>query len=92
VPPLVCSLSPLRFAAALLLSTNADGAIENLLSTFHASLGYYSSAAVYYSIAPGAFLTPYIVGKLGPQLAMGIGALTYSLVSVKTNLLPVTSR
>eukprot|EP01052_Picozoa_sp_SAG31_P009861 SAG31_NODE_528_length_14438_cov_2.252877_4_plen_117_part_00 len=51
-------------------------AIENLLSTFHARLGYYSSAMVYYCISPGAFVAPWIIGKLGPQLAMGLGAIT----------------
>ena len=54
------------------------GAIENLLSTFHSTLGYYSSAMVYYAIGPGAFLSPVIVSKLGPQRAMGYGALTYT--------------
>ena len=58
------------------LLTWPDGAIENLLSTFHNQLGYYSSAMVYYAIAPGAFLSPVIISRLGSQLAMGIGALT----------------
>ena len=31
---------------------------------------------VYYAIAPGAFLSPVIISRLGSQLAMGIGALT----------------
>ena len=43
-------------------------------------LGYYSSAMVYYAIAPGAFLSPVIVSKLGTQLTMGVGALTYTAV------------
>jgi hypothetical protein len=33
---------------------------------------------VYYAIVPGAFVSPLIVGKLGPRLAMGFGALTYT--------------
>ena len=31
---------------------------------------------VYYAIAPGAFLSPVIISRLGSQLAMGRGALT----------------
>ena len=53
-------------------------AIENLLSTFHASLGYYSSAMVYYAVPAGALAAPAFVSKLGPRLAMGCGALTYT--------------
>ena len=67
---------PLRRCPKLKLLTWPDGAIENLLSTFHNQLGYYSSAMVYYAIAPGAFLSPVIISRLGSQLAMGIGALT----------------
>ncbi len=46
-------------------------------------LGYYSSAMVYYAIAPGAFLSPVIVSKLGTQLTMGVGALTYTAVCTR---------
>eukprot|EP01051_Picozoa_sp_SAG22_P000343 SAG22_NODE_8_length_37215_cov_120.960351_11_plen_242_part_00 len=33
---------------------------------------------VYYCVGPGAFVAPWIIGKLGPQLSMGLGALTYT--------------
>ena len=41
---------------------------------------------VYYAIAPGAFLSPVIVSKLGTQLTMGVGALTYTAVCSHTIL------
>ncbi len=45
---------------------------------------------VYYAIAPGAFLSPVIVSKLGTQLTMGVGALTYTAVCVQRKILALS--
>ena len=67
-----------RVTAGFFFTFAAYGAVESLLSSFHARLGYYSSAMVYYNLVIGSFFAPAVIGRLGPRLSMGLSALSYT--------------
>ena len=78
-----------RVTAGFFFTFAAYGAVESLLSSFHARLGYYSSAMVYYNLVIGSFFAPAVIGRLGPRLSMGLSALSYTACQCSCTLPPV---